>query len=73
MRWVALLAIAAAALAVVLAARGGSGGHIPLLIATALGAGLAVLVAGALMSILVLGSSTGRDEQITRFEKEDRS
>ena len=72
MQWTALLAIAVAALAVVLAARGGSGAHIPMLIAGALGAGLTVLVAGALMSLLVLGSPSGRHEQ-QQFEEDDRS
>jgi hypothetical protein len=71
MKGMALLAIAVAALAVVLAARGGSGGHIPLLVTAALGAGLAVLLAGALMSVLVLGSSSEHGEGGTH-EKEDR-
>jgi hypothetical protein len=70
MKWTALFAIAAAASAVLLAARGGSGVHIPMLIAAALGAGLLVLLAGALMGLLVLGSPSGGDEQ--QFEKEDR-
>jgi hypothetical protein len=72
MKGTALLAIAVAALAVVLAARGSSGGYIPMLVAAALGAGLAVLLAGALMSLLVLGSSRGQDEQAAPFQEEDR-
>ena len=62
MRLMALFAIAIAALAVVLVARGDEGIHIHMLIATALGTGLSVLLAGALMSLVVLSASSGRDE-----------
>jgi hypothetical protein len=73
MKGMALLAIAVAAFAVLLVARGGSGVHIHMLVAAALGAGLAVLLAGALMSLLLLGRSSCQDEQAAQFEKEDRS
>jgi hypothetical protein len=42
-----------------------------MLIATALGAGLSVLLAGALMSLAFLSANSGHDEQASRFE-EDR-
>ena len=72
MRWVALFAIAVAAAAVLLVARGGGGSHIHMLLATALGAGLSVLLAGALMSLVFLSSSSGHDEQAAHFEEDDR-
>lgn len=61
-RLLSLLAIAIAALAVVLVARGGSGVHIHMLIATALGTGLIVLVGAGLMTLVFLSASSGHDE-----------
>jgi hypothetical protein len=60
MKWMALCSIAVAAIAVVLVIRGDNGAHVHMLIATALGVGLFVLVAGALMSLAFLN----------RFEEE---
>ena len=57
MKWMALFSIAVAAIAVLLVARGDNGTHVHMLIATALGAGLSVLLAGALMSLVFLSSS----------------
>ena len=71
MKWMALFSIAVAAIAVLLVARGGNGTHIHMMIATALGAGLSVLLAGALMSLVFLSSSSGHDDDANRFEKED--
>jgi hypothetical protein len=71
MKWMALFSMAVAAIAVLLVARGDNGGHIHMLIATALGAGLSVLLAGALMSLVFLSSSSGHDDEASRFE-EDR-
>ena len=62
MKWLALFAITIAAIAVLLVARGDEGGHIHLLIATALGVGLTVLLAGALLSLVFLSASSGHDE-----------
>ena len=59
----ALFSIVVAAVAVLLVARGDEGVHIHMLIATALGAGLSVLLAGALMSLVFLSSSTGHDDE----------
>jgi hypothetical protein len=70
MLWVALFAIAIAAIAVLLVARGDNGTHVHMLIAVALGAGLAVLLAGALMSLVFLGANSGHDEAATRFEED---
>ena len=58
MRWMALFSIAIAALAVAIVARGDTGVHIHMLIATALGAGLTVLLATALMTLAFLSRSS---------------
>ena len=70
MKWMALFAITVAAIAVLLVARGQEGTHIHMMIATALGAGLSVLLAGALMSLVFLSNSSGHDAQANRFEEE---
>ena len=62
MKWMALVAIAVAALAVVLVAIGDEGVHIHMLIATALGVGLTILLAAALMTLAFLSSSSGHDD-----------
>ena len=71
MKWMALFSILVAAIAVLLVAQGGGGAHIHMLIATALGAGLTVLLGGALMSLAFLSSSSGHDEQASRTRKTD--
>lgn len=70
MKWMALFSIVIAAIAVLLVARGDNGVHIHMLIATALGAGLSVLLAGALMSLAFLSSSSGHDDEANRFEED---
>ena len=72
MKYMALFSIAVAAIAVALVARGDEGMHIHMLIATALGAGLSVLLAGALMTLVFLSSGSGHDEAANRFEEENR-
>ncbi len=62
-RLLALLAIVIAAIAVVLVARGGPPVQVHMLIATALGIGLTVLVGTALMTLAFLSASSGHDEQ----------
>jgi len=71
MKWMALFSIVVAVVAVLLVARGDEGVHIHMLIATALGAGLSVLLAGALMSLVFLSSSTGHDDEANRFEEDE--
>lgn len=71
MRYMALASILAAAVAVALVAWGAEGWHIHMLIATALGVGLSVLLATALMSLVFLSSSSGHDEQASRFEESE--
>ena len=70
MKWMALFSITVAAIAVLLVARGQEGVHIHMMIATALGAGLSVLLAGALMSLVFLSNSSGHDDEANRFEEE---
>jgi len=71
MKWMALVAIAVAAIAVVLVASGNSGIHVHMMIATALGAGLTVLLAGALMTLAFLSSSSGHDDQAKGSRRKD--
>ena len=63
MKWMAVASIAVAVVAVLLVASGDSGVHLHMMIATALGAGLTVLLAGALMTLAFLSSSSGHDDQ----------
>ena len=61
MRVAAAFSIVIAALAVALVARGQSDFHIHMLIATALGIGLTVLLGTALMTLIFLSNSSGHD------------
>ena len=71
-RLLALLSIVVAAIAVVLVARGDERPleHIHMLIATALGIGLLVLVGTALMTLVFISSSSGHDEAASRTREE---
>jgi hypothetical protein len=70
-RLLALLSVIIAAIGVVLVARGESEVHAGLIIATALGIGLTVLLGTGLMTLVFLSSSSGHDEQATpRIHKE---
>jgi hypothetical protein len=69
-RLLALLSIVVAALAVVLVARGDDAIHINMLIATALGTGLTVLVGTALMTLVFISSSSGHDAAASNFHEE---
>jgi hypothetical protein len=61
-RLLALLSIAIAALAVVLVTRGAGEIHASLIIATALGIGLTVLLGTALMTLVFISNSSGHDD-----------
>ncbi|MCA1671822.1 MAG: hypothetical protein LC799_06325 [Actinobacteria bacterium] len=65
MKWLALLSVVVAAIAVLLVSRGDEGVPGRLLVATALGVGLTVLLGTALMSLTFLSSSSGHDERAT--------
>lgn len=71
MRLMAAFAIVIAAIAVLLVARGDNGTHINMLIATALGVGLTVLLATGLMTLMFLSADSGHDDQASRFEEND--
>jgi hypothetical protein len=73
MKWMALFAIVVAAIAVLLVMRGEKGVHIHMMIATALGAGLSVLLAGALMSLVFISADSGLDEDANRFEEDEQN
>ena len=71
MKYMALFSIVVAGIAVFLVAQGDEGIHIHMLIATALGVGLTVLLAGALMSLVFLSSSSGHDDQARGSGREE--
>ena len=63
MRLMALLSILCAGIAVWLVARGDPEWHVNMMIATALGVGLTVLLGTALISLAYLSDASGHDEQ----------
>jgi uncharacterized SAM-binding protein YcdF (DUF218 family) len=70
-RLLALLSIVIAALAVYLVARGDPTVHVHMLIATALGIGLTVLVGTGLMTLVFISNSSGHDEAAARSAEEN--
>jgi uncharacterized membrane protein len=70
-RLLSILSIVIAAIAVLLVARGDKTVHIHMLIATALGVGLMVLLGTALMTLTFLSSSSGHDDQAASTTHED--
>ncbi len=71
-RLLALLSIVIAALAVYLVARGDPTLHVHMLVATALGIGLTVLLGTGLMTLVFLSSSSGHDESATTRQPKDK-
>ena len=71
LRLLALLSIVIAAIAVILVARGDPTIHVHMLIATALGIGLTVLLGTGLMTLVFLSSSSGHDEEATHYHQEN--
>lgn len=73
-RLLALLAIVIAAIAVALVARGDPTPmrHVHMLIATALGIGLTVLVGTGLMTLVFISNSSGHDEAASRNQESDK-
>lgn len=71
LRLLALFAVVIAAIAVLLVARDGGSEHAHLLVATALGVGLTVLVGSGLMALAFLSASSGHDEEASRTPQED--
>jgi hypothetical protein len=70
-RLLALLSIAIAAIAVVLVTAGAGEVHASLIIATALGVGLTVLLGSGLMVLMFLSASSGHDDAASRTHKEN--
>lgn len=70
-RWVALFALAVAALAVALVSQSQDEWRIHMMIATGLGIFLTVLLAGALMLLVFFSASSGHDEAVAHFESEN--
>ena len=73
MRWAALFSIAIAALAVFLVARGDTEIRVHMLIATALGVGLSVLLGIALMTLLFLSNRMGQDADAADHRQKDEN
>ena len=71
MRWAALFSFVIAALAVVLVAWGDPEVHLHMLIATALGVGLSVLLGIALMSLVFLSNRMGQDADAADHKQKD--
>lgn len=69
MRWMALVAIASAALSAWAVSQGEPDFKIHVLIATALGAGLSVLLGAALMTLVFISNSSGHDEEAHRHRE----
>ena len=74
-RLLALLAMVIAALAVVLVSRGDPHpmAHLHMLIATALGSGLTILVGAGLMTLAFISNSSGYDEAAANFQQKSDS
>ena len=74
LRLLALLSIVIAAIAVVLVTRGEGEVHASLIIATALGVGLTVLLGTGLMALMFISSESGHDAQAgaPTHDKDDR-
>lgn len=70
-RLLAVLSIVIAAIAVILVARGDPATHVHMLIATALGVGMTVLLGTALMTLAFLSSSSGHDQEASRTHQEN--
>ncbi len=73
MRLAAAFSIVIAALAVVLVARGQSELHVHMLIATALGIGLTVLLGTALITLIFLSNNSGHDADAANPRQRDKS
>jgi len=71
-RLLAALSVIIAALAVVLVTRGEGEIHASLIIATALGIGLTVLLGTGLMALMFVSSSGGHDEAAGSSQEEDK-
>ena len=69
-RLLLLLSIVIAIIAVILVTRGAGEIHASLIIATALGVGLTVLVGTGLMTLVFISNSSGHDEEVAHVHEE---
>lgn len=69
-RLCAVLSLVIAVIAAILVSRGDPTLHIHMLVATALGVGLTVLLGTSLMSLAFLSASSGHDEQASHSTEE---
>lgn len=65
------LAAVIAAIAVISVSRGDSTLHIHMIVATALGAFMTVLIGTGLMTLLFISNSSGHDEAVAKFPEEN--
>ena len=70
LKLLAWFAAVVAVIATLLVARGQDQVHIHMLVATALGMGLAVFIGGALMLLIFYSAASGHDEAAAHFEAE---
>ncbi|HKC02232.1 MAG TPA: hypothetical protein VKC17_02885 [Sphingomicrobium sp.] len=70
-RLLALLSIVIAAIAVLLVIQGAGEVHASLIIATALGVGLTVLLGTGLMALMFISSDSGHDDEAARAHNEE--
>ena len=70
-RLLALLSVVVAAIAVALVTAGAGEVHASLIIATALGVGIMMLLGSALMALMFLSSDSGHDEAASHSKGED--
>jgi hypothetical protein len=71
-RLLAVLSIVIAVIAVILVMRGEDHVHVHMIIATALGIGLTVLLGTALMTLVFLSADSGHDEAATSSTNEQK-
>ena len=72
LKWLALLSLALAGIAVVLVARGYETTDPSLLVATALGVGFTSLLGSGLMALTFLSSRSGHDEEVAQTHVEEQ-
>ena len=72
-RLLALLSVVIAAIGVILVTRGAGEVHASLIIATALGIGLTVLLGTALMTLVFLSADSGHDQEASKTHEESDS
>ena len=70
-RLLVLLSVVIAAIAVILVSAGDPTFHINMLIATALGVGLTVLLGTSLMTLVFLSADSGHDEEAAKSHEEN--